>query len=167
MALNLQNKKDIIYKTIEISKSAISAIIADPSRITANEITKLRKKAREKNVIINIIKNTLLRKIIKKTNFKCLKNILKGQNIIAYSIDNPGSAVKLFKEFSKKNKNFQIKGAAFEGKLLSLSQIDYLANIPTIKEALTKLVITLKIASIGKLVYIIYNVCKIKEKNKT
>jgi len=99
-----------------------------------------------------VIKNTLLKKGIHKTSFECLEKALKNFTLIAYSIKHPGSAAKLLYLFSKENKNFKIKGAAFEGKFIAPNKIEKLALIPTYPEAIQKFLITIKEASIGKLV---------------
>ena len=75
----------------------------------------------------------------------------------------PGSGARLFKEFSKNNTQFKIKGAAFEGKLLSTLEINQLADMPTYREAIIKLLLILKISSAGKLIYILSAIKKKKE----
>ena len=63
----------------------------------------------------------------------------------------PGAA-RLFKEFAKANANFEVKAAAFEGELIPAAQIDRLATLPTLEEALARLMSTMKEAAAGKLV---------------
>ncbi len=38
--------------------------------------------------------------------------------MIAYSMEHPGAAARLFKEFAKANAKFEVKAAAFEGELI-------------------------------------------------
>lgn len=91
------------------------------------------------------------------------KKKIKGSTFIAYSMMHPGSGARLFQEFSKKNTNFKITGAAFEGKLLSTAEINKLANMPTYKEAIIKLILILKTSVAGKLIYILSAIKKKKE----
>ncbi|CAL4318127.1 50S ribosomal protein L10 [Buchnera aphidicola] len=164
MALNLKKKKTIVSKIHQISNLALSAIIANSQGISVNKINQLRKLGREVGVKMSIVRNTLLCLAIKNTAFECLKKKIKGSNFIAYSTEHPGSGVRLFKEFEKKNKQFKIKGAVFEGKLLSELEINQLADMPTYEEAIKKLLVTLKILVAGKL---IYTLSAIKEKKET
>ncbi|UPT14428.1 50S ribosomal protein L10 [Buchnera aphidicola] len=164
MALNLNKKKTIVSKIHQISNSALSAVIADSQGISVNQINQLRKSGRKLNVKMSIVQNTLLSLAIKNTSFECLKRIIKGSTFIAYSIDHPGSGVRLFKKFEKKNKQFKITGAVFEGKLLSNAEINQLADMPTYEEAISKLLLVLKISAAGKL---IYTLSAIKQKKET
>ncbi|WP_422667509.1 50S ribosomal protein L10 [Buchnera aphidicola] len=163
MALNLQKKKTIVSKIHEISNIALSAITADSQNINVNTMNQLRKDGRKIGVTMSVVQNTLLSLAIKNTSFECLQKNIKGSTFIAYSMQHPGSGARLFKEFSIKNNQFKITGGVFEGKILSLLEINQLADMPTHKEAIIKLILTLKIASIGKLVYTLSAIKKQKE----
>ncbi|CAL4317877.1 50S ribosomal protein L10 [Buchnera aphidicola (Periphyllus testudinaceus)] len=163
MSINIKKKKKIINEIKKISENSLSAVIADPKKINSNKINILRKNARKNNVKIKVIKNTLLKKAIHKTQFECLKKKLKNFTLIAYSIKNPGSAAKLLYLFSKENKTFKIKGAAFEGKFIKSKKIKKLVSIPTYKESIQKLMFTIKEATIGKLVRTLMSIKNKKE----
>jgi large subunit ribosomal protein L10 len=152
MPLNLQNKKAIVAKINKIASTALSVIVADSRGVTSNNITTLRKLSRNTGVTINVVRNTLLNLAIQGTAFECLKNTFNGPTLIAYSLDHPGSAARLLKEFSKKNKNFKITSGAFEKKHLSLAQIDILADMPTYNEAISLFMSLIKEIAAGKLV---------------
>ncbi|VFP83188.1 50S ribosomal protein L10 [Candidatus Erwinia haradaeae] len=152
MPLNLQEKKEIVAEISKIAKDALSAVIANSSGITVDKITTLRKTSRDMGVHIRVIRNTLLRRAVQGTPFECLQNKLSGPTLIAYSMQHPGTAARIFKEFSKTNVDFHIKGAAFGGELINADQIDRLATLPTYNEAIQRLMATMKEASAGKLV---------------
>lgn len=152
MSANLQKKKIIIEKIKKISKKSLSAVVAHSNKINVNQINILRKKARKNGVKINVVKNTLLKKAIQNTPFQCLEKTLQKFTLIAHSIENPGSAAKLLYEFSKENKTFTIKGAAFDGKFINSNNIEKLALIPTYKESIQKLIFILKEITIVKLI---------------
>ncbi|MFI4819153.1 MAG: 50S ribosomal protein L10 [Enterobacterales bacterium] len=159
MILKLKNKKNIVKEIIEKSKKAISIVIAQYSGVTSNQMNELRKLCIKKNVYIKVIKNTLMKKIIRKTTFKCLENIFLGQNIIALSNDNPGDAARLFKKFSKKNSFLKIRNASFEGKKIELSQISFLSDMPTYLESISMLIFIIKELCILKLIRILKSLC--------
>ncbi|QCI18609.1 50S ribosomal protein L10 [Buchnera aphidicola] len=164
MALNLNKKKTIVSKINQISNSALSAVIANSQGISVNKINQLRKSGRKLGVKMSIVRNTLLALAIKNTAFECLKKIIKGSTFIAYSTNHPGSGARLFSEFQKKNKQFKITGAVFEGKLLSKLEINQLADMPTYEEAIAKLLLVLKMSAAGKL---IHTLSAIKQKKET
>ena len=84
-----------------------------------------------------------------KTEFEGLKDTFTGPTLIAFSTEHPGAAARLFKEFAKANDKFELKGAAFEGKI---QDVEFLATLPTYDEAIARLMGTMKEAAAGKLV---------------
>ena len=149
MALNLQDKQAIVAEVSEVAKGALSAVVADSRGVTVDKMTELRKAG---GVYMRVVRNTLLRRAVEGTPFECLKDAFVGPTLIAYSMEHPGAAARLFKEFAKANAKFEVKAAAFEGELIPASQIDRLATLPTYEEAIARLMATMKEASAGKLV---------------
>ncbi|MGL9760312.1 MAG: 50S ribosomal protein L10 [Symbiopectobacterium sp.] len=151
MALNLQDKQAIVSEVSEVTKGALSAVVADSRGITVDKMTELRKAGRKAGVYMRVVRNTLLRRVVEGTQFECLKDTFVSPTLIAYSMEYPSAAARLFKEFAKANIKFKVKAAAFEGELISAAQIDRLAMLPTYKEAIARLMATMKEASAGKL----------------
>lgn len=152
MPLNLQDKKAIVAEVSEVAKGALSAVVADSCGVTVNKMTELRKSGRQAGVYMRVVRNTLLRRAMEGTQFECLKDTFVGPTLIAYSLEHPGAAARLFKDFAKENANFEVKAAAFEGELIPGVNIDRLALLPTYDEAIARLMATMKEASAGKLV---------------
>lgn len=150
--LNLERKKTIVAKINEISKKSLSAVIADFSGVSANDINILRKNARQSDVYICVIRNTLLSRAINETQFECFKTMLTGATLIAYSLKEANTSARLLKNFSKLNANLKIKAAVFEKKLILADKIDLLANQLSHNEAIEKLIFIIQEASVGKLV---------------
>lgn len=144
MALNLQDKQAIVAEVSEVAKGALSAVVADSRGVTVDKMTELRKAGREAGVYMRVVRNTLLRRVVEGTQFECLKDTFVGPTLIAYSMEHPGAAARLFKEFAKANAKFEVKAAAFEGELIPASQIDRLATLPTYEEAIARLMATMK-----------------------
>ncbi|VFP84793.1 50S ribosomal protein L10 [Buchnera aphidicola (Cinara splendens)] len=163
MALNRNKKREIIKKINNIAKKSLSIITANPSKIEVNKINKLRKKSILLNVKIYVVKNTLLQKSLIKTNFSKLISALNGPTLVAFSLQHPGSASRLFIKFNKKNPHFKIKNAICENKILNLKEINDLALLPTHTEAITKFVLLLKEISLGKFLRLLHQItCKLK-----
>ncbi|MDG6881763.1 50S ribosomal protein L10 [Phocoenobacter uteri] len=149
MALNLQDKQAIVAEVNETAKGALSAVIADSRGVTVDKMTELRKSARAAGVSIRVVRNTLLRRAVEGTEYECLKDAFVGPTLIAFSNEHPGAAARLFKDFAKANDKFEVKGAAFEGKI---QDPNFLATLPTFDEGIAQLMSVMKEASAGKLV---------------
>jgi large subunit ribosomal protein L10 len=51
-------------------------------------------------------------------------------------MEDPGAAARLFKDFAKENEEFEVKALSVGGQLLASEQIDVLAKLPTLEQAL-------------------------------
>ncbi|WP_305459996.1 50S ribosomal protein L10 [Photobacterium leiognathi] len=149
MALNLQDKKAIVAEVNEAANGALSAVVADSRGVTVGAMTTLRKQAREAGVYVKVVRNTLARRAVEGTDFECLKDVFVGPSLIGFSNEHPGAAARLFKDFAKENKSFEIKAVAFEG---AVANVEVLATLPTYDEAIARLMMCMKEASAGKLV---------------
>lgn len=148
MAINLDDKKAIIADVQQAASGAQSAVIADARGVKVGAITALRKQARENGVWMKIVRNTLAIRALEGTPFECLKDTLVGPSLVAFSTEHPGAAARLFSDFAKANSAFELKSAAFEGKVVD---VQVLAKLPTYDEAIAKLMSVMKEASAGKL----------------
>ena len=139
MPIGLKEKQAIVAEVNETASKAISAVMADYRGVSVDDMTTLRKTAREAGVQVRVIRNTLARRAFKGTGFECLNDALLGPNILAFSIEDPGAGARLFKDFAKENEEFEIKALSVGGKLLPVEQIDALAKLPTRDQAISLL----------------------------
>ncbi|MCE0556509.1 MULTISPECIES: 50S ribosomal protein L10 [unclassified Motilimonas] len=152
MAIRLDDKKAIVAEVNEAAQAALSAVVADSRGVTVGAMNSLRAKAREAGVTLRVVRNTLARRAVEGTSFECLQTVFTGPTLIAFSLEHPGAAARLLKDFAKEEKKFEVKGLAYEGELIPAEQIDRLAKLPTYDEAIAQLMMTMKEASAGKLV---------------
>lgn len=150
MALKLEDKKAIVAEVNEAAKSALSAVIADYRGLTVDQMTALRKQAREGSVYLKVVRNTLARRAVEGTDYECLQEALTGPTVIAFSNEDPGAAARLIKDFAKENKELEVKALSIGGQLLAPEQIDVLAKMPTMDQARAMLM-SVMIAPVTKL----------------
>ncbi len=150
MAIRIEDKRQIVAEVNEAAKSALSAVLADYRGVTVDELTALRKTARENNVYLRVVRNTLLKRAVADTEYECLNEALVGPTILAFSQDDPGAAARVLKDFAKDNDDFDVKALAVGGNLLSADQIDVLAKLPTYDQAIATLM-SVMLAPVTKL----------------
>jgi len=51
-------------------------------------------------------------------------------------MEDPGAAARLFKDFAKENEEFEVKALSVGGQLRASEQLDVLATLPTLEQAL-------------------------------
>lgn len=149
MAIGLEDKKAIVAEVQQAAESALSAVVADSRGVTVNDMTTLRKEARENGVWLKVVRNTLARRALAGTEYECLLEKFVGPSILAFSSEHPGAGARILSKFAKENDKLELKGAAFEG---AVADVAMLATLPTYDEAIAKLMSVLKEASAGKLV---------------
>lgn len=135
MALGLEDKKAIVAEVSEAAQSALSAVIADYRGLAVSQMTALRKQAREGGVYLRVVRNTLAKRAVEGTGFQCLQEVLIGPTVLAFSMEDPGAAARLMKDFAEENKELDIKALSISGQLLGAEQIDVLAKMPTLDQA--------------------------------
>ena len=151
MALNLEDKKAIVADVNETASKALSLVVADARGVNVADITNLRKQAREANVDLRVIKNSLARRAFEGTEFECVQEALVGPSLFGFSMEDPGAAARIFKDFAKSNGEFEVKVLSISGQLLPKEQIEVLASLPTLEQALGQLA-SVMIAPVTKLV---------------
>lgn len=139
MPIGLKEKQAIVAEVNETASAALSAVMADYRGVSVDDMTSLRKQARDAGVQVRVIRNTLAKRAFEGTEFECLNEVLLGPNILAFSLEDPGAGARVFKDFAKENNDFEIKALSVGGKLLPADQIDALAKLPTRDEALAML----------------------------
>lgn len=136
MALNLNQKKDVVAEVSEIAGKAHSLIAAEYAGTTVEQMTAMRKKARESGVYLKVVKNTLAARAVEGTDFEVAKDSMVGPLLYAFSTEEPGAAGRLIKEFAKGNDKLQPKLVVVEGQQYGPNHVEVLASLPTLEQAL-------------------------------
>jgi large subunit ribosomal protein L10 len=135
MALRLEDKKALVAEVNTVAATAQSAIAAEYRGLTVGQMTTLRKDARESGVYLRVVKNTLARLALKGTDFECMKDGLKGPLVLAFSLEDPGSAARVIKAFAKANDKLVTRVIAIGGQVYPATHLDQVASLPTLDQA--------------------------------
>jgi large subunit ribosomal protein L10 len=157
MALRLENKQAIVAEVNEAAGRAMSAVLADYRGLTVEQMTRLRAKARQSGVYVKVVRNTLARRAVQGTAFECIDSALVGPTLLAFSLEDPGSAARLLKDAAQDFEKLEVKAVSIGGALMAADQLDRIAKLPTRNEALAQLMAVLK-APIGKLTCTLHEV---------
>lgn len=151
MALNLEGKKAVVAEVAEVASTAYSAVAAEYRGLSVSDMTALRVAAREQNVYVRVVRNTLAKRAVDGTDFACMQDGMVGPLVYGFSMEDPGAVARVMAEFSKENDKFEIKMVSLGGQLLPAEDIDKLAKMPTKDQAIGMLMGTMK-APVEKLV---------------
>lgn len=139
MALNLDQKKAVVAEVAEVAANAHSAIAAEYIGLTVEDMTTLRVKAREENVYLRVVKNSLAKRAFEGTDFACMNDAMVGPLVLAFSQEDPGAAARVISDFAKENDKLVVKLVSIGGELLEAGDIKRLASMPTKDQAISML----------------------------
>lgn len=124
-------KEQIVSNLKEKLEKSQIAVVTDYKGFSVSEITDLRKRLREKEAEFKISKNTLTKLAIRDTNLTELEKLLEGPTALLLGYGDPTASAKTLVEFIKEVEKGDVRGAIFEGKLLSGKEIKAIAKLPS------------------------------------
>lgn len=144
--MQLAEKKQFVKEFSEEIKNAKSIILTHYQGLDVNNITKLRRKLKDADCTMRVIKNRLALRAIEETgieSYSAIKESFKGPVAILIGNDDPSRAIKIFKEYTDKNKLMEFKVGVIMDNIFDSSQIEKIAGLPSKDVMLTKTVIVL------------------------
>jgi large subunit ribosomal protein L10 len=144
MALSIEQKKAVVAEVAEVANKALAAVAAEYRGLTVEEMTELRAQARKDGVFLKVAKNTLVRRAVEGTDYECMQDSLTGPLLFAFSMEDPGAAARLVKDYAKDHDNLIAKLVAVGGELYDASELTRLASLPTYDQAIAMLMSVMK-----------------------
>ena len=135
MPLNLEQKKALVEEVRDVASGALSAVAAEYRGLTVDQMTELRARARNEDVYVKVVKNTLARRAVEGTEFECLGEALKGPLVLAFSRQDPGAAARVVKDFAKENEKLVTTAVAVGGTAYPAADLERLASLPNLDQA--------------------------------
>ena len=148
MAVTRADKTAELEQLQAAFKGSDSAILVDYRGLNVPQVTELRRQLRSAKASYKVVKNTLVRHVLKDAPFKGkLDDALVGMTGIAWSYEDPSAAAKVVKAFRKEpaGEKLQIKAGLIEGSVLDAKGVeDQLATMPGKNELRASLLATLQ-----------------------
>jgi len=139
-------KATIIDSLVEQINSSNHFYLADISDLNAADTSDLRRKCFKQDVKLVVVKNTLLRKALEKSekDTEELYEVLKGNTSVMFT-ENANVPAKLIKEFRKKRKKPLLKAAYVEESIyIGDDQLDALIAVKTKNELIADVIAMLQ-----------------------
>ncbi len=136
------DKAEVVSTLHERFARARIAIVTECAGMPVNQVNDLRKKLRQAQAHLHVVKNTLAVRAISETPLVPLQPLLKGQSVMVIGYDDPVLPTKVVRDFIKAEKcekNLQIKGAVLDGDELDPARLSSVADLPSKSELLAML----------------------------
>ncbi|MDX2323825.1 50S ribosomal protein L10 [Campylobacter hepaticus] len=124
-------KVEIIAKLEEGFKTSEAIVVCNYRGLSTKKLEELRNNARENNVKVQIVKNTLANIALNNSGKTGL--VLKDTNIYLWGEDQL-SVSKVAAKFEENNDKFEIKAAHIEGEVADVAKVKALAKMPSRNE---------------------------------
>jgi large subunit ribosomal protein L10 len=111
--------------------------------ITVEDDTKLRRAVQAAGGKYQVVKNTLAERAGSGTPAENLLKNLSGTNSIAYTNSDPVALAKALTKVAKDVPAFQFRAGVVEGRVISIAEIQQLANLPSKEELISKIMFLL------------------------
>ena len=132
-------KREFVTGLNDVFKSTGSVVVAHYAGITVAQMNDLRSKMRAAGGTVKVAKNRLAIIALQGTESESMKDLFKGQTLLAYS-DDPIAAPKVASDFAKLNDKLVIQGGAMGSTALDANGVKALATLPSLDELRAKLV---------------------------
>ena len=144
MALTRAEKQAELTTLESELRSAQNAILLDYKGLNVPQVTELRRQVRAAKGRYRVVKNTMVKRVIKGTPLEPLSDQCAGATALAYTGGDPVALAKVLTTFIKTAPALSIKGAVVQGKALQATEVVELANLPSKKELYAKLLFVLQ-----------------------
>lgn len=135
MALRLEDKQALVAEVNEVAANSESAVAAEYRGLSVAQMTEFRARARNEDVYVRVIKNTLAKRALEGTEFECLKEALQGPLLLAFSREDPGAAARVIEAFAKEHESLAAKAVAIGGEMYGAEDLGRLASLPNLDQA--------------------------------
>src|SRR5271165_1796932 len=137
-----EKQQDLDKLKTELAKVS-TVILTTFQGITVEDDTKLRRAVQAAGGKYQVVKNTLAELAGSGTPASGVLKDLKGTNSIAYTETDPVALAKALTKIAKDVPAFQFKSGVVEGRVISISEIKQLADMPSKEELISKIMFLL------------------------
>jgi large subunit ribosomal protein L10 len=137
-----EKQQDLDKLKTELAKVS-TVILTTFQGITVEQDTKLRRAVQAAGGKYEVVKNTLAELAGAGTPAEGVLKNLKGTHSIAYTQTDPVALAKALTKVAKDVPAFQFKSGVVEGRVISISEIKQLADMPSKEELISKIMFLL------------------------
>jgi large subunit ribosomal protein L10 len=143
MGMKKQEKRDHADALRAKLASVSSVILSTFQGITVEQDTALRRAVEKAGGHYQVVKNTLAERAGTGTPVEPLLKGLKQTNSIAYTMTDPVALAKVLTKVAKDVPAFKFRAGWVEGRVVSIAEIQELANLPSKEELISKIMFLL------------------------
>ncbi|WP_243790149.1 50S ribosomal protein L10 [Saccharopolyspora gloriosae] len=137
------DKVDAVDEIANRFDNATTAVVTEYRGLTMAQLGQLRTALGE-GTTYRVAKNTLVKRAAEQSGVEGLDDLFVGPTAIAFIEGEPVDAAKALRDFAKDNKSLVIKGGYMDGRAISVSEVERIADLDSREDTLSKLAGALK-----------------------
>jgi large subunit ribosomal protein L10 len=147
-------KERKVEELVGVLGEAKAIYLADLSGMSVEMLTGFRRLCRENGITLEVVKNTLLHRASRDSQFSAVQPHLHGPTALLTTSADAVAPARILDQYIKKNKMPSVKVAFLEGNLYDGAGIAELAKLPT-REALLSMLLNVLNAPLTNLVSVL------------
>lgn len=137
------DKATAVADIAEKFKEATATVVTEYRGLKVSNLAELRRSLGD-GATYTVAKNTLVKRAASEAGVEGLDDLFTGPTAIAFINGEPVDAAKAIKKFAKDNKALIIKGGYMDGKALSVSEVERIADLESREVLLSRVAGALK-----------------------
>lgn len=136
--MNRDEKAQEIVGLTDRLEKAKAMIFTEYRGLKVSELNELRSKLRKEGAKLKVVKNRLMKRVLKEHNLDTMSSHFVGPTAVATSDKDPVAPVKVMVSFAKDHAMLILKGGYVDGAVFNVKDIEKLATLPSREELLAK-----------------------------
>jgi len=132
------DKVNAVNEIAERFNTATTAVVTEYRGLSMAQLGELRKALGE-GTTYRVAKNTLVKRAAEQSGVEGLDDLFVGPTAIAFIEGEPVDAAKALRDYAKDNKALVIKGGYMDGRPISVSEVERIADLDSREDTLAKL----------------------------
>jgi len=130
LAITKKRRAELVAEYAELLKKSEALVIASYSGVQVKNAEQLRRKVREAQGELHVVKNTLTTVALKAAGMPVPEEMLHGDTAIGFAFKDVPGVAKAIQDFTKDSEFVKVKGGVMSGKILNAKEIEALASLP-------------------------------------
>ena len=132
------DKVTAVAEIAEKFRGASASVVTEYRGLTMSQLTALRGTLGD-GATYRVAKNTLVKRAAQDAGVQGIEQLLVGPTAIAFITGEPVDAAKALRDFAKANQALVIKGGFMDGRTLTVTEVNQLADLESREVLLAKL----------------------------
>jgi len=145
LAISRARKEELLDVYRQQMDEGNGFMIASYTALSVAQMQDLRRRVREQDGEVFVVKNTLFTMMLEEAGHKVPESLLVGPTIVAFAHQDLPSLAKMFREFAQsfEEERFVVRGGMLEGRLFGARDAAAVADLPTREELLAQVLRTI------------------------